>query len=88
MAAGSGWHKIEVYLKSSPTRTSRDVIVKWWVDGYLVGDYVGANISAGGFNNAQINSTWDGSSNIVCPGVRDCSKSWHHYYDHMYVSGR
>lgn len=88
VSAGSGWHKLEVYLKSSTTRSSRDGIVRWWVDGYLVGDFSGVNISAGGFNNVQYNAAWDDSSNYVCPGVRDCSKAWHHYYDHLYVSVR
>lgn len=86
VSAGSGWHKLEVYLRSSTTRTSRDGIVKWWVDGYLVGEFSGVNISAGGFNNVQYNAAWDGSSNYACPGVRDCTKAWHHYYDHLFVS--
>lgn len=88
VSAGSGWHKLEVYLKSSTTRSSRDGIVRWWVDGYLVGDFSNVNISAGGFNNVQYNAAWDGSSNYACPGVRDCSKAWHHYYDHLFVSVR
>lgn len=86
VAAGSGWHKVEVFLTSSTTFTSRDGVVKWWVDGFLVGYYTGVNISPGGFNNFQYNTAWDGSSNYVCPGVRDCSKAWHHYYDHLVIS--
>ncbi len=85
VAAGSGWHKIEVYLKASTTKTSRDGIVRWWLDGRLVGDYRNVNLTPGGFTEFQINPVWDGSSAYQC-GIRDCSKSWHHYWDKLRIS--
>ncbi|HNK16697.1 MAG TPA: hypothetical protein PLZ20_19205, partial [Nitrospira sp.] len=87
---GSGWHLIEIYQKASTTRTSRDGILKWWVDGQLVGNYPGVNLSPGGFTDVQYNHTWDGTAVYQCfPNVslgRDCSKSWHHMWDHLRVS--
>jgi len=87
---GSGWHFIELYQKASTTMTSRDGILKWWVDGRLVGNYSGVNLSPGGFTDIQYNHTWDGTAVYQCyPNVslgRDCSKAWHHMWDHLHVS--
>lgn len=83
--AGSGWHRIEFYLRSSTTKTSRDGILRWWLDGQLVGNYPGVNLSPGGFQDFQINHTWDGSSCLV-PPYRDMTKAWHHYWDHLRIS--
>lgn len=85
VSAGSGWHKIELYLKSSTTTTSRDGILRWWLDGQLVGNYPTVNMSPGGFQDFEINHTWDGSSCLVPPN-RDMTKAWHHYWDHLHIS--
>lgn len=85
IAAGSGWHKVEIYIKSSTTINSKDGIFRMWVDGSKTTDYEGLNISAGGTNNAQVNNTWDGSASLGC-AFRDCSKSWHHYFGHILVA--
>ena len=87
VSAGSGWHKIEVYLKASTTGTSRDGIVRWWLDGVLVGSYTNVNLAPGGYEDFQINHTWDGSG-IFSPPYRDMNKEWHHYWDHLYISIR
>lgn len=83
----SGWHLIEIYLKSSTSKTSRDGIVRWAVDGKIVGNYPTVNLSPGGFEDFNITHTWDGSSCLV-PPYRDMSKAWHHYFDHLYMSVR
>lgn len=83
VAAGSGWHRIEIYLKTSTTKTSRDGIVRWWLDGAMVGNYSGVNLSPGGLQDFQINHAWDGSGSCA---TRDCTKSWHHYWDHLHIS--
>jgi hypothetical protein len=83
VGAGSGWHRIEIYLKTSSSKTSRDGVVKWWIDGQPVGNYPSVNLSPGGLQEFQINHTWDGSSCLV---ARDMSKAWHHYWDHLHIS--
>jgi hypothetical protein len=83
VSAGSGWHKIEIYLKTSTTKTSRDGSVKWWIDGQAIGNYPTVNLSPGGLQEFQINHAWDGSSCLV---ARDMSKAWHHYWDHLHIS--
>jgi hypothetical protein len=87
VSPGSGWHKIEIYLKASTTGTSRDGIVRWWLDGVLVGSYNNVNLAPGGYEDFQINHTWDGSG-IFSASYRDMSKAWHHYWDHLYISVR
>ncbi len=82
VAAGSGFHRIEVYLKTSTTKTSRDGIVRWWLDGKPVGDYPTVNLTPGGLAEFQINHTWDGFNTAN----RDKSKAWHHYWDHLHLS--
>lgn len=85
VAAGSGWHLIELYMKASSTKTSRDGIIRWYLDGKIVGNYPTVNMSPGGFTDFQFNHAWDGSG---CLQVRDKSKAWHHYFDHLYISVR
>lgn len=87
VAAGSGWHLIEVYLKSSSSKTSRDGALRWALDGKIVGNYPNVNLSPGGFDEYILTHTWDGSSCLV-PPYRDMSKAWHHYWDHLYISVR
>ena len=91
VSAGSGWHLIEVYQKASTTDTSRDGIIKWWIDGRPIGSYTNLNLSPGGFTNVQYNHTWDGQPSASCysaenPQGRDCSRAWHHKWDHLHIS--
>lgn len=82
LSAGSGWHKIEFYIKTSTSKTSKDGILRWWVDGVMVANYLNINMTPGGPTEFQINSTWDGFNTAS----RDTSKAWHHYYDHIRIS--
>lgn len=82
---GTGWHRIETYQKSSSTYTSRDGIIRMWLDGNLILDVRNANLLPNGFTDVQYNATWDGSSNYQC-NVRDCRRARHHYYDHLRIS--
>lgn len=80
--AGSGWHQVEIYLKASTSSTSRNGIVRWWLDGSLVGNYTGINITPSGFTDFQINHTWDGFNTAD----RDLSKTWKYWWDHLRIS--
>lgn len=85
IAAGSGWHRLEVYQKCSSTASSKDGIFRWWVDGKLVGNYTNINYMPEGFAQVTITHTWDGQPSATC-AHRDCSRAWHHYFDHMKIS--
>ena len=75
------WTKIEAYVKKSTTATSRDGIVRWWVDGVLVGNYTNMNYAASGLNEWLWSETWDGTVTNPTPSVE-----WAHYLDHLYIS--
>lgn len=53
------WHYLEWCGKSSTSRTSRDGIYKWFLDGSLVGNYSQSNTGSP-WNRAYITPTWDG----------------------------
>ena len=56
------WHKIELYFKYN---TPGNGIVRWWMDGTLIGDY--ANISfpsSGCFAEFQFSPTWGGVGDV------------------------
>lgn len=85
LSAGSGWHFVEVYLKKSTGSNTRDGIMKLWVNGVLTSSYTNINQTPSGFNNLAIATTWDGSEAYTATR-RDMTRSWHHYFDHIYFS--
>ena len=85
--AGSGrtvptgnWFTIEAYMKSSTTNTSRDGIVRWWVNGVLAGNYTNMNLSSLGLNEWVWSETWDGTVNP--PPAQE----WAHFIDHLTIA--
>ena len=68
------WHKVELYFKQSGST----VVVRWWMDDTLLGDYTGVPFS-GTLQELQIAPTWG--------GIGD-TKTENDYYrfDHFYVS--
>ena len=74
------WTKMEVYIKSSTTMTSRDGIVRWWINGVPAGNYTNLNYCANGLNEWVWSETWDGGVNPA-PSV-----NWSHYIDHLHIS--
>lgn len=85
------WYEIEIYIKGSTTRTSRDGVVKWWIDGTLCREITNLNYSYY-VNEFQLNHTWDGQGAAQCynavtnPYGRDCSKQWEFNFGHVYIS--
>lgn len=75
------WTKLEAYVKSSTTNTSRDGIVRWWINGVLVGNYTNLNYGGqAGLNEWVWAETWDGGV-IPIPVV-----DWSHFVDHLHIS--
>jgi len=74
------WTKIEVYMKSSTTMTSRDGTLRWWINGQPAGNYTNINYAPFGMNDWTWSETWDGFVNPV-PSV-----DWSHYIDHLHIS--
>ena len=74
------WTKLEVYVKKSTTATSRDGILRWWINGVPAGNYTNMNYAPNGLNEWVWSETWDGTVNPV-PSV-----DWSHYIDHLHIS--
>lgn len=74
------WTKLEAYIKKSTTATSRDGIVRWWVNGVPAGNYTNINYAPNGLNEWVWSETWDGTVNPV-PTV-----DWNHFIDHLHIS--
>lgn len=74
------WTKIEAYMRDSTTKTSRDGIVRWWINGVLAGNYTNLNLWAVGLNTWKWTETWDGTVNPV-PTV-----DWSHFIDQLHIS--
>ncbi|QOJ33890.1 MAG: hypothetical protein HRU82_02525 [Nitrospira sp.] len=74
------WTKLEAYIKKSTTCTSRDGIVRWWINGVPAGAYTNLNYGCQGLNEWVWSETWDGTVNPV-PTVE-----WAHFIDHLHVS--
>ena len=74
------WTKLEAYVKASTTSTSRDGIVRWWINGVPAGNYNNLNYGASGLNEWAWSETWDGYVNPI-PTVE-----WNHFIDHLHIS--
>lgn len=57
------WAKVEACIRSSSSLTSRDGVVKWWVNGVLAGSYTNFNYGNGNVNEVIYQQTWDGFGN-------------------------
>jgi hypothetical protein len=76
------WTKIEVYVRASTTRTSRDGILRWWINGVLAGNYTTFNFHSPVFTDWIWTETWDGSGDMGSSNT----VQWNHYIDHLYIS--
>jgi hypothetical protein len=56
------WHKIEWYVRYSSNPSSRDGVVRWWVDGMPQGEYRDLQMPPDiGFTQYTINPVWGGA---------------------------
>jgi hypothetical protein len=74
------WHRIEWHLKYESRRGAGDGVIRWWLDGTLLGSYVDLHFpDDAGFEEYQISPTWG--------GVGDTKRQSDSYrFDHSYVS--
>lgn len=75
------WTKVEAYVKKSTNSTSRDGIVRWWVNDVLVGEYTNLNYSPFGLNEWVWSETWDGTVTNPVPSV-----PWEWRLGHLHIS--
>jgi hypothetical protein len=77
------WHRIEVLAIRSTTTTSADGVVKWWLDGTLVGNHTDVNFDNYATQNwymVKFNPTWGG-------GVGEFKTETDYFsFDHVRIS--
>ena len=77
------WHRLEWYLKYESSYGAGDGIVRWWMDGVLVGNYTNIRFpNDNGFVEYQISPTWGGNTGDV---KREQDFYW---FDHSHLSNR
>ncbi len=77
------WHRLEWYLKYESSYGAGDGIIRWWMDGVLIGNYTNIKFpNDNGFVEYQISPTWGGNTGDV--------KNEQDFYrfDHSYLSRR
>jgi hypothetical protein len=73
------WHKIELYFKYN-TAGSSNGIVRWWMDGTLIGNYTNISFHPSGcFGEFQLSPTWGGIG-----GTK--TETDYYWYDHVHLS--
>lgn len=74
------WHLIEFCTRASSTPTSKDGVLRFWLDGQPQGDYRNVNFLGSAFTQVQITHSWD-QPEPSCPSCYD-----YHMFDHARVS--
>lgn len=74
------WHRIEWYLKYESSPGAADGVIKWGLDGVLLGDYTAVRFPPdAGFIEYQLSPTWG--------GVGDVKRETDFYrFNHTYIS--
>jgi len=80
LATTGQWTLLESYIKASTSYTSRDGIIRWWVNGTLAGSYTNVNYAPEGLDFYTWTQTWDGTVNPVP------TQNWSHYVDHLRIA--
>lgn len=76
------WHRIELYMKYDSYYGAKDGVIKWWVDGVLVGHHTGLGFpNDSGFREFQLSPTWGGLNGSK-------AQTDYFWYDHVYLSRR
>lgn len=73
------WTKLYACIRGSTSNTSRDGIIKWWINDRLVGSYSNINYAPAGLNEWVWSETWDGTANFTV------TTAWSHFLDHLRI---
>lgn len=74
------WHRMEMYVKKSSSPTSRDGILRWWIDGVLCANYTNVNYPAENIVQFEFDPTW---GNV---GETKTAAEHYFWYDHVHLS--
>ncbi len=75
------WHRIEWLLVYNTTSNPPNGIIRWWLDGRLIGDYNNVAFPPAPFTQYKVSAIWGG----VGETKTELDFYW---YDHVHISGR
>ncbi len=75
------WHRIEWLVSEDATTSPPTGIVRWWLDGQLIGDYTGVPFPAAPIVDYKISPTWGGAGDTK-------TETDYFWFDHTHLSGR
>jgi uncharacterized protein YjdB len=75
-----GWHQIEWQVEYN-TPGSANGVVRWWLDGQLVGDYRDVTFPSTGFEEYKLSPTWGGVG-----GTK--TQTDYFWFDHVTISSK
>lgn len=75
------WVKVEACIRASTTMTSRDAVLRLWINGTEVMRYTNLNYGQGVMNQVDATPTWDGYGN-----GQGFTMTVHQYYGHFRIS--
>jgi len=74
------WHRIEWLVEYNTNGANG--IVRWWMDGQLIGDYRDVVFPSGGFEEYKLSPTWGGMGGIAK------QQTDYFWFDHVTISSR
>jgi uncharacterized protein YjdB len=75
-----GWHKIEWQMEYNTTTSPANGIMRWWLDGTLIGQYTDILYPTTGMEEFQVSPTWGGMGDVK-------TQTDHFWFDHVYLKG-
>jgi uncharacterized protein YjdB len=76
------WHRIEWLVAYGPSNDPPSGIVRWWMDGVLIGDYANVRLSSTPLIQYKMAPVWGGAERVA-KHQNDFFR-----YDHIRISGR
>ena len=76
------WHRIEWLVIYNTATTPPNGIVRWWMDGRLIGDYANQVFPSEALKEFKLSAVWGGAEAILKV------ENDYYWYDHVHISGR
>ena len=76
------WHRIEWLVVYNTSTTPPNGVVRWWMDGRLVGDYANQSFPSELLKEYKLSAVWGGAEAITK------TENDYYWYDHVHISGR
>ena len=75
------WHRVEWLLIYNTTTNPPNGIIRWWLDGQLIGDYYNVQFPNSPMSVYKVSAIWGGVTGRK-------TENDYYWYDHVHISGR